>query len=39
MKNKLFKSALVCLVVISVMVAVVSSWAVWHQPVTPSCVA
>ena len=37
--NKIAKPIILGLVVITVMVAVVSSAFVWHPPVTPNCVA
>jgi len=39
MKNKLFKAVILGLVVITVVVAVMSSWVIWHQPETPICIA
>jgi len=39
MKNKLFKTVILGLVAITVVVAVMSSWVVWHQPEMPQIIA
>lgn len=39
MSNKMYKNIIIGLALVAVVTAVAPSWAVWHQPKTPDCIA